>query len=88
MLETMCNLNEVKTILDKDLIRSKDQLKRIRKASSFGNAHSSYLDYAEGLVAGIECAIVVVDAQILKVKEQHEAYTRGINKPYEESSVE
>jgi len=68
-IKIMSNLNELKAILETDLAKAKEQRKKIIKQIRASATHESRGDFAEGLVAGIECAIVIVDAQILKVKE-------------------
>lgn len=52
--------SEIKRLLEEDLSRAQEQWRKIRKQVDAGATHESRLDFAEGLVAGLESAIAIV----------------------------
>jgi outer membrane protein TolC len=46
--------------VEKELLRAQEQRRKIRKKVSAGVSHDSHLEFADGLVAGLEAAILIM----------------------------
>ena len=78
------SLIALKTQLDADLLKAAEQRRRIRKQVEAGASHSSRLDFADGLVAGIESAIALLTQIMRDENADRESSERGMNRRYGE----
>ena len=59
----MQELYEAINDVQKDIFKAEENRRKIRKRVAAGVAHESHLEYAEGLVAGLESALALMTAR-------------------------
>ena len=59
----MSELHEAISDVQNDITKAKENRRKIRKRVEMGVSHESHLEYADGLVAGLESALVLMTAR-------------------------
>lgn len=59
----MKELHEAIADVRKDILKADESRKKVKKRVDVGAAHESHLYYSEGLVAGLESALALMEAR-------------------------